>query len=107
MASADILRAARARIEDPKRLSVGAYATDRRGRSVHPTSGAAACWCAYGALRAEGAEIGGPEADLLEKASLKLFDYISPASVNDKLGHAAVLKMYDTAIAAAEAGAGR
>lgn len=106
MASADILRAARARIEDPKNFCTGNYATDSKGRTVRPTSRKAARWCAYGALRAEEAVIDGPESKLLDTASIDLFDCVSPATVNDKLGHAAVLQMFDAAIAAAEAEAG-
>lgn len=107
MASADILRAARARIEDPKNWTRNALARGPLGEVVpvnHPT----ACkWCAYGSLYTMQ---NGPDwrlaKDALELAGRALFK-LWPEDINDGLGHEAVLKMYGAAIAAAEAEAGR
>lgn len=106
MASADILRAARARIEDPKDWFQGWYAATAEGKSTGTKSADAVCWCAYGALICAGSHEKSPEAVILEKQARRLFrkDLID---TNDKAGHAAVLKVFDAAIAAAEAEAGR
>lgn len=106
MASADILRAARARIEDPKNWTQGAYARDAQGRGTRGKAREAVCWCAYGALAASGGNELGSDGFLLESAAEELFD-ADVVDVNDKQGHAAVLQVFDAAIAAAEAEAGR
>lgn len=106
MAFADILRAARARIEDPKNWTSDWYAKAADGEKVASTDVKATCWCALGAMESAGASERGPEGMLLEASAQALFsrDIID---VNDEFGHGAVLKVYDAAIAAAEAEAGR
>lgn len=107
MASADILRAARARIEDPKNWTQGDFAKLADGRGATSYDPDAVCWCAIGAVRAEA----GLRDEVVERylvdAAQNHFSRRSPAMVNDCIGHDAVLQMYDAAIAAAEAGAGR
>ncbi|AWI90247.1 hypothetical protein C0214_19495 [Methylobacterium sp. DM1] len=108
MASADILRAARARIEDPKNWTQGFFAKDQGGRLVASRDEYAVCWCALGAVIAEADYVEERySARFLFEASKKLFDEDDVTVVNDYLGHDAVLKIYDAAIAAAEAEAGR
>ncbi|EHP94920.1 DUF6197 family protein [Methylorubrum extorquens] len=109
MASADILRAARARIEDPDDWIAGDLATAGDGSWVDPQDCLAECWCAVGALIREGGEAHGPERSLLNRHSKKLFSLSNVALVNDdsRLGHPAVMQVFDAAIAAAEAEAGR
>ncbi len=104
MANAQILRAARARIADELHWTPWNLARDETGRAVSPKSPRAVCWCAFGALGAEGSNLDSIEAQALRKAAAKLFKTESAGYVNDVLGHAAVLAMYDAAIAAAEAG---
>jgi hypothetical protein len=106
MASADILRAARARIEDPKNWTSDWYAKAADGRKIASTDVKATCWCALGAMESTGASERGPEAMLLEEAARSLFSR-GIIDVNDEFGHGAVLKVYDAAIAAAEREAGQ
>ncbi|GAA0235791.1 hypothetical protein LNAOJCKE_0912 [Methylorubrum aminovorans] len=108
MASADILRAARARIEDPKNWTAGQFARTLEGHPVTARSKKAVCWCALGAVAAEAD--GNDErlaALLLFKSSEALFGEEDISIVNDGCGHEAVLKVFDAAIAVAEAEAGR
>lgn len=103
MASAKILRAARQRITDPKNWTRDAYARDEAGRDTYTNGDCdfAVCWCAYGALGAEGSGVLTPEADILFQAALELYEK-GPVEINDALGHEAVLRVYDRAIEIAE-----
>lgn len=105
MASADILRAARARIEDPKNWTTHTTARNDLGEPCNAMADEAVCWCGYGALVAESRCINCYQ--LLSKAASDLFNGASIGSVNDKRGHEAMLAVFDAAIAAAEAEAGR
>jgi hypothetical protein len=102
--SAEILKAARARIADPKNWTQEHYARTDKGRPVGSNEAGAVCWCAIGALNAElGANASGEESafKMLWNASGELFR-MGPHMVNDDLGHSAVLKIYDRAIELAE-----
>ncbi len=108
MASADILRAARARIEDPKNWTKNVLARDTRGREVPADDPRACRWCAYGALIAEGKSITSDEGHLLRVASRSAFNIGVPCvNDDDDKGHPAIIQVFDAAIAAAEAEAGR
>ena len=108
MASADILRAARARIEDPKNWTTGQFARNAKGDPVSCYSRKAVCWCAIGAVSAERPDNYGRDAlGFLYMASADLFKQEDISIINDSLGHDAVLRAFDAAIAAAEAEAGR
>lgn len=108
MASADIIRAARARIADPKNWTECASARDAQGRAVSSINPKACSWCALGAVLSVSHGKGNAELVALETAVDQLFpDQVFIAGVNDNLGHAAVLQMYDAAIAAAEREAGQ
>lgn len=106
MASADILRAARARIEDPKNWTTSAYARNAAGEKLDRDDAGAVCWCAYGALQAEGVVTCSEAGSLLRKAAREKFG-TTVIIVNDCIGHSAVIDVFDAAIAAAEAEAGR
>ena len=105
MSSADILRAARARIADPKNWTQGEMARDGSGKACPARSPNAVCWCAMGAVKVSGADFYSEAADLLWQVSHDLFGRGVPY-VNDDpdedLGHSAVLKIYDRAIELAE-----
>lgn len=103
MASADILRAARARIEDPKNWMRNWYALLPSGRPTRGNDPDACCWCSLGALQASGSCDTSPEAALLDECAIEMFgeDIID---VNDGLGHGAVMEVFRVAIETAEAG---
>lgn len=103
---AEVLRAAKVRIRDPKRWTQHAYARDADGRKCEPHAEAAKCWCAAGALFCElglssevdhaGAQI--PAFDLLVEAAKPTLI----SALNDRLdSHETVLQLYDRAIALA------
>lgn len=101
MLAADMLRAARARIADPKNWTQGALARDSNGREAPEASEKAVCWCARGAYYAEdfSSFYGGEE--MLDLAAMELFDsYVE--NVNDYRQHSDVLALYDRAIELAE-----
>lgn len=70
---------------------------------MRPNSPDAVCWCAYGALVAESIDAKPWEINALTISALQLFG-CNLIHVNDRLGHGAALKVYDHAIASAEAG---
>ena len=107
--SASILRAARARIADPKNWTTEFEARDVSGREVNAGSRSARCWCALGSLRAEchaqrkDMDFARDLAETLREATNELFNCRLVAVANDHYGHSAVLKIYDRAIELAEA----
>ncbi|HSM93432.1 MAG TPA: hypothetical protein VLT47_11150 [Anaeromyxobacteraceae bacterium] len=107
MSVADILRRARARIEDPSRWTQGAFARDAKGVDM-PASCASegVCFCAVGAIYAEiGDDMEAVELwNLLDRAAADLGFHSAPY-LNDTADHPAVLRLYDLAIAKAEGGA--
>jgi hypothetical protein len=114
----DYLLAARAKIADPTNWTQKALARDSEGcnkPSKHPLAfnphwegidgrDPRACqWCALGALQAvtpEGKDR--PAMYALCKAARQLYETDRIATINDDLGHAAVLACYDKAIEAAQ-----
>lgn len=100
MAEVDALRIGRRLIQSFDGWTQGTFARDATGASVSALDENAVCFCALGALRnVNGAS---SASEYLWDAADKLFQ-TSPIAVNDDIGHAAVLQMYDAAIAAAEA----
>lgn len=104
-ATLEQLRDARELLADPTRWTQGSYARDARGYRALPEAREAACWCALGALLRPALEwdvtlVWGHL--LLRRAAKEIFDR-TPDWVNDVLGHADVLRMYDRAIELAEA----
>lgn len=111
MTHAEVLRAARAKIERPSCWCQNAFALGPFGESVDdPTDEAAVMWCAMGALlAADGRGIGDepPALIYLERACPRVAfatDDDPIAEWNDDVDttHADVLALFDRAIAAAE-----
>lgn len=99
-----VLREARELISDPKRWTTGFFAKDADGRDVWWDYSGAVCWCAIGALNKVA---GAPEPHTAARKALRIgseraFGETDPTLVNDGLGHVAVLRMFDAAIAFAE-----
>ena len=99
----EILKAARERIADPERWCQKAYARGKSGRVDIEEGRAAQQWCAIGAVGSIAFSRQAYEAkDHLQVAADRLFS-TSIITVNDVHGHEAVLRVYDAAIADAEA----
>ena len=99
---ADLLRRARKRISTMDTWCQGTAAQDCRGNGVLSLHPDACRWCAIGAINAETANVN------LRQLGEEALNAVCPRpygaeGVNDLLGHAAVLKMYDNAIVAQEA----
>ncbi|MCC6224705.1 MAG: hypothetical protein IT201_14575 [Thermoleophilia bacterium] len=94
----DVLRRARRRIADPERWTAHAHARDALGNVVMPNSPEATCWCAVGAVKAECQDDNRLLSDTYE-ALAAVASPRTPIDVNDQLGYAAVLDMFDAAIA--------
>jgi len=91
-----LLDAVRARLADPARHAIGAYARDAAGRPVQPTSPRAVCWCVIGALLLEAPDNTVPRQDakaaLFASARALLGEDVGPEDVND-IGHAETLSL--------------
>jgi hypothetical protein len=103
----DILRAARHRIENPRRWCQGSFAA-RGVLTVKPASKRATRWCAVGAVHAElGTEPGtwpsvsSPAFVALWAAAMALYSEGTNV-VNDYRSHDAILRVFDEAIRLAE-----
>lgn len=98
----EVLENARALIADPERWTRSALARDSAGGEVHERHPNACQWCALGALAkcSECAPLFSPAIHALHVA---IPGRPSIADLNDRDGHAAVLAMYDRAIAAEKA----
>jgi len=103
MTPLEILRKARDLISDPQRWSRNYYATRSDNAPCGETAEEACKWCAMGAIT----KVGWPEAhfDVRVGAKFLLADKAKDLfgmgiiDVNEKCGHAAVLKCFDSAIA--------
>jgi hypothetical protein len=105
--TASVLRAARHRIESPRRWCQGAFAA-RGSLVVKPTSKRATRWCAIGAVHAElGTDPGtwpnvpSPALGALWDAAMALYSE-GAWGVNDCRGHDDILRVFDEAIRLAE-----
>lgn len=112
----EVLEKARALIADKKRWTQREFARNRRSETVSPDDPEACRWCAAGAVMRV---LGLAESDLYDDsaalsthnaalAALELHARIggynvSVADVNDSLGWAAAMNLYDRAIAAEKA----
>jgi len=96
----DILVCARDLISDPARWTQGRFARKEDGNEVNPTDPAACKFCAYGAIRhCQGLSIATAKAEkALAQAASETYSR-SAVVVNDYLGHKAILKVFDDAIA--------
>jgi hypothetical protein len=97
-----ILERARVLIEDERHWCRGDLARDAMGFSVSPTDSNAQQRCALGALMAAACEFatdGHLAHDLAATAMRPLVGATSLTHINDIAGHAAVLTLFDLAIA--------
>lgn len=101
----DLLASARDLIEDPDHFCREWYAVDEAGRYCASTDAGAVAWCAYGAIEHFQDHFDhGPRSvacRALESAAERMTDeksIVAVVSVNDRLGHSAVLEMFETAI---------
>src|SRR5262245_49061827 len=98
-----ILMRARALIEDERHWCPGDLARDARGFSVSPTDSNAEQRCALGAILATAYQLTGDLDRAQEVAMHAMRPVIGATSlthVNDAEGHAAILNLFDLAIAA-------
>jgi hypothetical protein len=98
-----ILQRARALIEDERHWCPGDLARDANGFSVSPTDSSATQRCALGALVAAAYQSTGDirlARDLAMSAMRPLIGASTLTHINDVEGHAAVLALFDMAIAA-------
>ena len=97
-----ILQRARALIEDERHWCPGELARDAKGFSVNPTDGNAEQRCALGAILAAAYQFTGDLDRAQEVAMVLMRPVIGATSlthVNDAEGHAAILSLFDLAIA--------
>ena len=98
-----IVERARALIADKQHWCRGELARDVSGKGVCPTSASAVRRCALGAVIAAAYELMhdlDAAHDFAFKALRPQYGTATPVRVNDMRGHAAVLALFDTVIAA-------
>ena len=100
----EILKAARARIEDPARWTYKAFAVDEYGGILAAWNEKAIRWCSWGAVIVESGSDATARADAVRAlhAAANSLGSTSAAEHNDR-GHEHALAMFDLAIAALEA----
>lgn len=103
MTIAEILRAARAKIDKSENWCKRAFAMDARSIPVESRDAAACRWCAQGAVES----VTPYGSEITRTAALRLYECagMNALAFNDDPGttHPDVLALYDRAIAAAEA----
>jgi len=98
-----ILERARTLIEDERHWCPGDLARDARGFSISPTDSNAEQRCALGALLAAAHQLTGDFHSAQKAAMIAMRPVIGATSltyINDTAGHAAILALFDLAIAA-------
>lgn len=109
MTTAEVLQKARDLIADEDRWTHGYYARDEEGFEVEPNEPGACQWCALGSIyHVLGAEVVYAEEEpdavrALNATAAAGGSADNPAYINDINGHAAVLALFDKAIAAGAA----
>lgn len=108
MKPSEILRAAKAKIENPKHWTQGAYYRDENGHEAYSMHHGV-CFCSYGALRVAnnrdtdyklvGAEYLWKAIEMVSNGS----EVYSIDQYNDSHSHSEVMAMWDRAIELAEA----
>jgi hypothetical protein len=106
MTVVEILKAAKAKIENPDNWTQGFYAKDSDGNTVFGCNERAVCFCALGAVQAVVGDLITHNLSA-NRAWHYLDDAVRPgynriAVLNDKGTHAEVLAAFDRAIAEAE-----
>lgn len=109
MTPAEILKAARAKIEKPENWCQGEWGIDVHGRPVVMSEAGkkdACAWCSEGALMAVLPDMSSDEYTecffALRDAAREIGGWISIVSANDHMSHPEVLQMFDLAIEKAE-----
>lgn len=107
----EALAKARDLIKDPNRWTRNMYARDRTGNYASPNSPDAICWCAIGAVHHVFGTRPQTQSEMTDE-QMKAFTALVntatlmhdtlPDRVNDRLGHAAVLELFDRAIEACQ-----
>jgi hypothetical protein len=95
-----IIERARALIEDERHWCRNELARDANGRSIDPTDRRAARRCGLGALMAAAYEITHDHRRAAISALRPTYGSSTLVNVNDIRGHAAVLALFDEALAA-------
>ena len=103
MTPAEILRAAKAKIEDPAHWCQGEYAKDALGQRASEYSDEACAWCAMGAFHTIDNGSSYDAFRSLAKAANEIHQGWGIPNVNDNTDHATVMRMFDRAIELAEA----
>jgi hypothetical protein len=105
----DLLTRARDLIANEEHFTQGTYARGSSGRAVDIRSRYAVRRCAMGAVYCSGSRSGQNQAslnfaarDALISAGIILYGFPTIERINDRLGHAAVLRCFDLAIERAE-----
>lgn len=104
MTVAEILRAAREKIADPKNWTQGVNARDALGDPVPPSDFDATCWCSYGAVAAVELDdaLGTEACNFLHDAVREISGRWGVAAFNDDAEHSDVLAMFNRAVEIAE-----
>lgn len=89
----EVLRAARAKIRLKKNWCRFMYARNSKRKWLPPKSTGARQWCAEGAICAVG-----PTPELTEAARRRLNRFGDVVDINDRQGHAAVMRLFNAAI---------
>jgi len=97
MNAKETLIKAKALIQNPENWTQGCSAVDNFGEEVSPSSPEACKFCALGALDKMNDWDAGAFKELAKVARSKYNTCVS--QVNDKLGHSAVMEIFDIAIA--------
>jgi len=98
----DVLLKARKLIAEPAQWTQKYGARNRQGYPVNCDDDDAVCWCALGAISkcTYSLDIAEDTIAALELTSARMFGR-TVAGVNDHLGHAAILQVFDAALAKA------
>ena len=102
-----VLINARALIADPARWTRGALACNANGRKVDWSDRSATKWCAHGAIYRAAYDLVADQKEATRignEAAKSIYGphwlFVSLAIINDRQGHAAVLAVFDKALAA-------
>lgn len=106
--SESVLRDAYELIKDPDRWCTRAMAVDKRGDSVAVNDRDAVRWCAFGALKKYSPTKWASAAPAPHSLDRIVAELYGPShtiiSVNDNLGHAATVAVFEKALADTEGG---
>jgi hypothetical protein len=97
-----VIRRAREIISDPVKWTQGSFARDKYGNTIEPISPYACRWCALGAIARAAKDLDVRPGDGAAAVD-RLYDISdgmrTVVSINDNAGHAAILALFDKALA--------